>query len=74
MDTPANVLEYALLSMRDLPRKEREAWRAIFDFYVFDFEEESIGHIPEGRRGVLAPMNDTLARRLRAQLLKKLNR
>ena len=74
MDTPANVLEYALLAMRDLPRKEREAWRAIFDFYVFDFEEESIGHIPEDRRGVLAPMNDTLARRLRAQLLKKLNR
>ena len=74
MDTPANVLEYALLSLRDLPRKEREAWRAIFDFYVFDFKEESIAHIPEGRRGVLAPMSDTLARRLRAQLLKKLNR
>lgn len=74
MDTPANVLEYALLAMRDLPRKEREAWRAIFDFYVFDFKEESVGHIPEGRRGVLAPMDDTLARRLRAQLLKKLNR
>ena len=74
MDTPANVLEYALLSMRDLPMKEREAWRAIFDFYVFYFEEESVGHIPEDRRGVLAPMTDTLARRLRAQLLKKLNR
>ena len=74
MDTPANVLEYAMLAMRDLPTKEREAWRAIFDFYVFDFKEESIAHIPEGRRGVLAPMSDTLARRLRAQLLKKLNR
>jgi len=74
MDTPANVLEYALLAMRDLPGKEREAWRAIFDFYVFDFEEDSVAHIPEGRRGVLAPMNDMLARRLRAQLLKKLNR
>jgi hypothetical protein len=74
MDTPANVLEYALLAMRDLPRKEREAWRAIFDFYVFDFDVDSILHIPEGRRGVLAPMDDTTARRLRAQLLKKLNR
>ena len=74
MDTPANVLEYALLAMRDLPSKEREAWRAIFDFYVFDFEEDSVGHIPEDRRGMLAPMSDTLARRLRAQLLRKLNR
>jgi len=74
MDTPANVLEYALLAMRDLPKKEREAWRAIFDFYVFDFEEGSVAHIPEERRGVLAPMDDMLARRLRAQLLRKLNR
>lgn len=74
MDTPANVLEYALLAMRDLPSKEREAWRAIFDFYVFDFEEDSVGHIPEDRRGMLASMSDTLARRLRAQLLRKLNR
>jgi hypothetical protein len=74
MDTPANVLEYALLAMRDLPRKEREAWRSIFDFYVFDFEEDSVAHIPEERRGMLAPMDDTLARTLRAQLLRKLNR
>ncbi len=74
MDTPANVLEYALLAMRDLPKKEREAWRAIFDFYVFDFEEESVSHIPADCRGVLAPMDDMLARKLRAQLLRKLNR
>jgi hypothetical protein len=74
MDTPANVLEYALLAMRDLPRKEREAWRAIFEFYVFDFEEDSVGHIPQSRLGVLAPMEEMTARRLRAQLLKKLNR
>jgi hypothetical protein len=74
MDTPANVLEYALLSLRELPRAQREAWRAIFDFYVFDFEQESIGHIPESRRGPLAPMNEMKARKLRAQLLKKLNR
>ena len=74
MDTPANVLEYALLAMRDLPRKERAAWKEIFDFYVFDFDEESVSHIPEERRGALAPMTDLLARRLRAQLLRKLNR
>lgn len=74
MDTPANVLEYALLAIRDLPKAQREAWRAIFDFYVFDFEDDSIGHIPESRRGVLAPMDEMTARRLRAQLLKKINR
>jgi len=74
MDTPVNVLEYALLSLRDLPRAQREAWRAIFDYYVFDFDPESIRHIPEKRHGVLATMDQNAARRLRAQLLKKLNR
>jgi len=74
MDAPANVLDYALLALRDLPRAQLEAWKAIFDFYVFDFEEESIGHIPEGRRGVLGPMDELSARRLRAQLLRNLNR
>jgi hypothetical protein len=74
MDTPVNVLEYALLCLKDLPRPQREAWRAIFDFYVFDFEPDSIGHIPENRRGALAPMDENAARRLRGQLLRKLNR
>jgi hypothetical protein len=74
MDAPANVLDYALLAIRSLPKRQRDAWKAIFDFYVFDFDEESIGHIPENRRGVLGPMDAMSTRRLRAQLLRKINR
>lgn len=74
MDTPVNVLDYALFTLRDLPRTEREAWRAIFDYYVFDFDEDAVAHIPESRRGALAPMDELRARRLRAQLLNRLNR
>jgi hypothetical protein len=74
MDTPANVLDYALFTLRDLPRAQREAWRAIFDYYVFDFEEDTVAHIPESRRGLLGPMDELKARRLRAQLLNRLNR
>lgn len=74
MDTPANVLDYALLTLRDLPKAQREAWRAIFSYYVFDFDEDAVAHIPEGRRGLLGPMDEVKARRLRAQLLNRLNR
>jgi hypothetical protein len=74
MDAPANVLDYALLALRDLPRQQRDAWRALFDFYVFDFDQESVGHIPGDRRGALAPLDETTARRLRAQLINNLNR
>ena len=74
MDAPANVLDYALLALRDLPRPQRDAGRALFDFYIFDFDEESVEHIREDRRGALAPFDEMKARRLRAQLLNNLNR
>ena len=74
MDAPASVLDYALLALRDLPQRQRDAWRALFDFYIFNFDEDSISHIPEDRRGALAPLDEIAARRLRAQLLNSLNR
>ena len=74
MDPPVNVLEYALLSLRELPLEQREAWRAIFDYYIFDFQEESLGHLPVNRRGMLAPLDEMKARRLRTHLLNKLKR
>jgi len=74
MDAPASVLDYALLALRDLPRRQRDAWRAIFDFYIFDFDGESVSHIPEDRRGALAPLDEIEARRLRARLINNLNR
>ena len=74
MDTPMNVLEYALLSLRDLPRCEREMWRELFNYYVFDFDPGCVDHIPRESRGILEPFDDLAARKLRASLLKKLNR
>lgn len=74
MDTPLNVLNHALLSMRDLPKAQRQAWQDLFKYYIFDFDEDTVAHLPEEKRGVLAPMDEMLARKLRAQLLSKLNR
>ncbi len=74
MDTPLNTLMHALLTLRDLPPVQRDAWRALFDHYVFDADAQTAAHIPAAARGMLAPMNDTIARRLRSMLLNKLNR
>jgi hypothetical protein len=74
MDTPLNVLNHALLSLRDLPEAQRQAWHDIFKYYIFDFNEDTVAHIPEQSRGVLSPMDEMTARKLRAQLLSKLNR
>jgi len=74
MDTPANALMLSLLSIRDLPPDQRRAWQEIFRHYVFQADEQTAAHIPEGARRALGPMDDNAARMLRAQLLKKINR
>jgi hypothetical protein len=74
MDTPMNTLLHGLLSLRDRPASEKQAWRALFDYYVFGPAEQPAAHLPEAARGALAPLNDLSARRLRAQLLQRLNR
>ena len=74
LGTPVNVLNHALLAIRDLPREQREAWREILRHYVFDASEETTAHIPEQRRGMLSAIDDTMARQIRADLLNKLNR
>jgi hypothetical protein len=74
MDTPLNTLMYALLTLRDLPANQRDAWRVLFDHYVFDADEQTAAHIPAPARGILAPFNDDTARALRSQLLNRLKR
>ena len=74
MDTPQNTLLMALLSLRDLPRAQRDAWRALFDHYVFDAGEHTAAHLPPAARGVLAPLDEPAVRGLRARLLRRLNR
>jgi hypothetical protein len=74
MDTPLNTLMMALLSLRDLPPAQRDAWRVLFDHYIFDADEQTAAHIPAEARGVLAPMTDSNARQLRTMLLNRLKR
>jgi hypothetical protein len=74
MGAPTTALMHAILSLRDLPPRQRAAWRTLFDHYVFDADESVCAHIPEPGRGCLAPLDDTAARRLRAELLNRLNR
>ena len=74
MDSPQITLMHALLSLRDRPQTEKQAWRALFDHYVFGPPDQAGAHLPEAARGDLGPMDETKARRLRAYLLNKLNR
>ncbi len=72
--SPVGALMYALLTIRDLPKRQRKAWQATFEHYVFNTDESVAAHIPEHARGCLGELNETETRRLRAELLNRLNR
>lgn len=74
MDTPMNALLLALMSVRDLPPHQRQAWRALFEHYVFGADDQTAAHLPPASRGVLGPLDAAQARQLRAHLLNRLNR
>lgn len=72
--TPMHALYHALWAIRDRPETEKQAWRNVFDYYVFGPAGRAGEHLPESARGALGPIDDNRARMIRAMLLNKLNR
>jgi hypothetical protein len=71
--TPMHALYHALWTIRDRPEREKQAWKQVFDYYVFGPAERAGAHLPDSARGILGPIDETLARQTRAMLINKLN-
>ncbi len=67
--TPLFTLFHALLTLRELPPAEREAWRVMFDHYIFGVNGDPMEHIPPAARGVFGAMTPDLMRRLKTMLV-----
>ncbi|XQW86492.1 cupin-like domain-containing protein [Thalassotalea piscium] len=75
MGNPTDALHHAILSIRDLPKAQRNAWKHLFDYYVFNHQQDDFSHIPNNAKSILAsPLNELQARSLRANLQNKLRR
>lgn len=74
MGLPSDALMHAMLSVRDLPKQQRDAWRGIFDHYVFNTNDDVADHIPSDQRGFLGTVNEVVARKIRTILRNNLNR
>jgi hypothetical protein len=72
--SPMSSLYHAIWSIRDRPEAEKEAWRQVFEYYVFGPSSRAGEHLPEQARGLLGPIDETRARQIRAMLLGSLNR
>ena len=67
-----DTLIHAILNLRSLPPATREAWRSLFDYYVFGPQSEATEHIPTHRHGVLGALSAADIARLRAYLKERL--
>jgi hypothetical protein len=73
-DSSFDSLIHAILNVRPLPAATREAWRALFDHYVFGEPGDATKHIPANRRGVLGNLSPADAAKVREFLAQRLRR
>ena len=72
--SPMSSLYHAIWSIRDRSDAEKQAWKEVFEYYVFGPASRAGEHLPEQARGLLGPIDETRARQIRAMLLNSLNR
>ena len=70
---PRDALMHAILAVRDLPERQRAAWKSVFDYYVFAADESVYDHIPEAGRGCLCPLDEKTALAARQDIIKRLS-
>lgn len=74
VDGPFEAMMHGLLAVRDLPPHERQAWRAMYDYYLFQDAIDPAAHIPPAGRGVLGPPSPQRRERIRAYVMNALTR
>jgi len=72
--TPLNALYYAVITMRDLPPNELEAWRNMFNHHIFGDNGDPAEHLPEAARGILGRRTPELVARVKKLLIDALSR
>lgn len=72
--TPFLTMLHALLTLRDLPVREREAWRTLFDHYIFQINGDAFAHLPEHARGVFGEITRERQLAIRDHLMRSLSR
>lgn len=62
---PYDALLHALMAFRHLPPDQREVWRGMLDYYVFERSGDPAAHLPAHARGALGVPDAELFRRMR---------
>jgi hypothetical protein len=70
ISTPYDAMLHNILTFRHLPRRERDVWRTMLDYYIFESEGDPAAHLPEHARGMMGAPTPELFAKLRATLRK----
>ena len=68
LGSPYQSLMHTILTIRDLPPNQREAWRTMFGYYAFGSHGDPVAHMPPEDRGTLGPIPPALNRQMRIAL------
>ncbi len=67
-DAPYTSLLFAMITIAERPLKERLAWRALFDHYVFRERGHPLAHLAPDRHGILGPLKENYGK-IRARIM-----
>jgi len=70
-DPPYTSLLLSMIAIAERPPREREAWKAFFDHYVFRSNGHPLAHLPAEQHGLLGPLKDNYAK-IRAMVMHRL--
>ena len=68
-DAPSIGLLLSMIAIAERPARERQAWKAFFDHYVFRTKGHPLAHIPQERRGMLGPLQPHNYDKIRARVM-----
>jgi hypothetical protein len=73
-DSPSSSLLHCLLTIKSLPPEQRQRWKAVFDYLIFQTEAPALEHLPPEVRGLFGELTAPNADRIRAMLIRSLSR
>jgi hypothetical protein len=71
-DAPSIALLLSMITIAERPPKERQAWKAFFDHFVFRSNGHPLAHLPESQHGVLGPLQPDNYKKIRARVMQVL--
>ena len=71
---PGNALQHTLLSLKNASPTQKQAWKALFDYYIFNENPSAIAYIPEERQGILGKLKTETVQAFKNGLIKALNK